>query len=90
MTLHARRTAIRCGIASIVLMGASVIIEASAQTPPAAETPIEDKDAKKDQAARPPVKPVPVESTTPQDAARRAADPKDPSGALIVEPAKKP
>jgi len=37
---------------------------------------------------RAPVQPVPVESRTPEEAAKRAADPKDPSGALIIEPPK--
>jgi hypothetical protein len=41
---------------------------------------------KKEESARPPVQPVPAESRTPEEAARRAADPKDPSGALIVAP----
>lgn len=35
---------------------------------------------------REPVRPAPAESRTPEEAAKRAADPKDPSGALIVEP----
>jgi hypothetical protein len=43
-------------------------------------------EAKTKESVRPPVKPVPVESKTPEDAALRAADPKDPSGALIVLP----
>jgi hypothetical protein len=34
------------------------------------------------------VQPVPAESRTPEEAAKRAADPKDPSGALIIEPQK--
>lgn len=33
----------------------------------------------------PSAKPAPAESRTPEEAARRAADPKDPSGALIIE-----
>jgi len=41
------------------------------------------------ESARPPAKPAPGESRTPEEAAAaRAADPKDPSGALIIrEPA---
>jgi len=38
------------------------------------------------ESTRAPVQPVPAESRTPEEAAKRAADPKDPSGALIVEP----
>jgi len=40
------------------------------------------------ESTRAPVQPVPAESRTPEEAAKRAADPKDPSGALIVEPPK--
>ena len=36
------------------------------------------------ESAQPPVKPAPVESKTPEDAAARAADPKAPTGALII------
>ena len=38
------------------------------------------------ESVRAPVRPTPVETRTPEEAAKRAADPKDPSGALIVEP----
>jgi len=40
---------------------------------------------KQKESARPPVKPAPAESGTPEEAAARAADPKDPSGALIIK-----
>ena len=40
----------------------------------------------KKESVRPPVRPAPAESKTPEEAAARAADPKDPSGALIVLP----
>src|SRR3954468_7370013 len=43
------------------------------QAPPAAK-----------ESTRAPVQPAPAESRTPEEAAKRAADPKDPSGALIV------
>jgi len=53
-----------------------------APTTPAASEP------KQKESARPPAKPAPAQSRTPEDAAARAADPKDPSGALIIrEPA---
>lgn len=39
----------------------------------------------KEKESGPPAKPAPAESRTPEEAARRAADPKDPSGALIIE-----
>jgi hypothetical protein len=39
------------------------------------------------ESAQPRVQPAPAESRTPEEASKRAADPKDPSGALIVEPA---
>ncbi len=41
---------------------------------------------KKDETGRAPVKPTAGDSKTPEEASRRAADPKDPSGALIVGP----
>lgn len=40
------------------------------------------------ESVRAPVQPAPAESRTPEEAANRAADPKDPSGALIIAPAK--
>jgi hypothetical protein len=42
-------------------------------------------EPKPKESARPPVKPAPTESRTPEEAAQRAADPKDPSGALIIQ-----
>ena len=42
-------------------------------------------EPKKKESARPPVKPAPAEARTPEEAAARAADPKDPSGALIIQ-----
>ena len=48
----------------------------------------EASEPKQKESARPPAKPAPAESRTPEEAAARAADPKDPSGALIIrEPA---
>jgi hypothetical protein len=48
----------------------------------------ESSEPKQKESARAPVKPTPVESRTAEEAATRAADPKDPSGALIIkEPA---
>ena len=38
------------------------------------------------ESTRPPTKPAPAESRTPEEASARAADPKDPSGALIIKP----
>jgi hypothetical protein len=52
---------------------------------PAPEVPNREQE-KKQESAHPPVKAAPAESRTPEEAAARAADPKDPSGALIVEP----
>ena len=39
----------------------------------------------KKESTRPPAKPAPAESRTPEEAAARAADPKDPSGAIIIK-----
>lgn len=47
-------------------------------------------EPKQKESARPPAKPVPAESRTPEEAASRAADPKDPSGALIIKGPAKP
>jgi hypothetical protein len=43
-------------------------------------------DSKKPESVKAPVQPAPAESRTPEEATKRAADPKDPSGALIIEP----
>jgi len=82
-------------------IAAAIIFVACAQTPPLAGQPQADSsqpaataaasaaptaEEKLKESVRPPVKPVPVESKTPEEAASRAADPKDPSGALIVPP----
>lgn len=53
----------------------------SRQTPPAPSRETPSKES-----VRPPVQPAPAEARTPEEASKRAADPKDPSGALIVEP----
>ena len=45
----------------------------------------EASEPKQKESARPPAKPAPAESRTPEEAAARAADPKDPSGALIIK-----
>jgi hypothetical protein len=50
-----------------------------APTKPVASEP------KQKESARPPAKPAPAESRTPEEAAARAADRKDPSGALIIK-----
>ena len=42
-------------------------------------------EPQKKESVRAPVKPAPAESRTPEEAAARAADPKDPSGALIIQ-----
>jgi hypothetical protein len=42
-------------------------------------------EQKQKESARPPATPAPAESRTPEEAAARAADPKDPSGALIIK-----
>jgi hypothetical protein len=43
-------------------------------------------EPKKKELTPPSPNPVSVESRTPEEAAARAADPKDPSGALIIKP----
>ena len=53
-----------------------------------AETPAAEE--KKPESAHPPVQPAPAESRTPEEATKRAADPRDPSGALIIAPPIKP
>src|SRR5687768_1849330 len=42
-------------------------------------------EAREKESARPPANPAPAEARTPEEATRRAADTKDPSGALIIE-----
>lgn len=50
-----------------------------------AEPQAKDPESKKE-STRAPVKPVPGESRTPEEASQRAADPKAPTGALIIKP----
>ena len=53
-----------------------------------APTKPEASEPKQKESARLPARPAPAESRNPEEAAARAADPKDPSGALIIkEPA---
>ena len=52
--------------------------------PPAADA--QTGEIKKEESARPVLQPAPAESRTVEEATKRAADPKDPSGALIVPP----
>ena len=47
--------------------------------------PESSKPASGKESSQAPVKPVPAESRTQEDATARAADRKDPSGALIIE-----
>ena len=61
--------------------------QTSQADPPVKPAPAPQAPAAKE-STRAPVQPVPAESRTPEEAAKRAADPKDPSGALIVEPPK--
>ena len=71
--------------AAALLVCVPTIGDARAATAPAAIEPT-DTTGTKGEAGRPPVKPAPGESKTPEEASRRAADPKDPSGALIIAP----
>ena len=81
-------TASCCAVVAMILAGGGCYapqpsqVDARDKTPPVREAP----GAK--ESNRAPVQPVPAESRTPEEAAKRAADPKDPSGALIIEPAK--
>ena len=65
---------------------AQVRVAAGADVPVRPETLPVEPAKKKDETARPPVQPAPAESRTTEDAAKRAADPTDSSGALIVPP----
>jgi len=49
------------------------------------ETPAREPESKKE-SIRAPAVPVPPEYRTPEQAARHAADPKTPTGALIIKP----
>ena len=62
-------------------VAATVDAPARSSAAPEANTP-----SKKEESTRAPVQPAPAESRTPEEAAKRAADPKDPSGALILAP----
>ena len=53
---------------------------------PATPAPLKKEEPRKEESIHAPVKAAPAESSTPAEASQRAADPKDPSGALIMEP----
>ena len=85
-----------------ILVGAGALafgILSGCHTPPVTQAearepvPVRQREAPPASGAKesthPPVQPAPVESKTPEEAAKRAADPKDPSGALIIEPVKR-
>lgn len=87
-----------CRMAAIEIAMAGALFACAAVTPqplpermrPAAvvqagETPAANPEPKKE-STRPPVTPVPAESRTPEEATQRAADPKAPTGALIIKP----
>ena len=83
------RSASSCAVVALILAAGGCYAPQASQadardkTPPLREAPPGAKES-----SRGPVQPVPAESRTPEEAAKRAADPKDPSGALIVEPLK--
>src|SRR4051812_7475549 len=56
---------------------------------PSREVPRQQPSSGAKESTQAPVQPAPAESRTPEEAAKRAADPKDPSGALIIEPKSK-
>jgi hypothetical protein len=87
MRTHVDATRLRI-VAAAFGLSAALCMFAS---PPAAAAdpmskPAASSDPKKDESVHPPVKPAPAESRTPEEAAARAADRKDPSGALIIGP----
>jgi hypothetical protein len=58
----------------------------SAPTAAPKAAPSESESSKaKQKSARPAAEPAPTESPTPEEASAHAADPKDPSGALIIK-----
>jgi hypothetical protein len=57
---------------------------ATTADPKAPPSESESSEAKQ-KSARPAAEPAPAESRTPEEAAARAADPEDPSGALIIK-----
>jgi hypothetical protein len=78
-----------------VIAGTGLSAPAAETTLPSAESattaapkapPSKSEGSKaKQKSARPPAKPAPAESRTPEEASARAADAKDPSGALIIK-----
>ena len=78
-----------------VVAGTGLSASAAETTLPLAESettaapkapPSESESSKAKQKSAPPAaEPAPAESRTPEEAAARAADPEDPSGALIIK-----
>lgn len=84
--------AVAAGCASTAGVNAAVAMQSgqsAAAAEPVMRVPADAPPAetKKPESARPPVQPAPAESRTPEEASKRAADPRDPSGALIIAPA---
>lgn len=67
---------------------APLIAQATAPAPAGDSNadPKKKVEPKKKAAARAPVTPVPAEIATPEEASQHAADPKAPTGALIIKP----
>jgi hypothetical protein len=82
------RTASCCAVVAIILAAGGCYAPQPSQADPRDKTPPAREAPAAKESNRAPVQPVPAESRTPEEAAKRAADPKDPSGALIVEPPK--
>jgi len=83
------RTASCCTVVAIILgAGGCHAPQPSPAEPRDKAPPVREAPAGAKESNRAPVQPAPAESRTPEEAAKRAADPKDPSGALIVEPPK--
>jgi hypothetical protein len=83
------RTASCCTVVALILAASGCYAPQPSQADPRDKTPPPAREAPAaKESNRAPVQPVPAESRTPEEAAKRAADPKDPSGALIVEPPK--
>lgn len=81
-------TASCCAMAAIILAAGGCNAPQPSQADNRDKTPPAREALGAKETNRAPVQPVPAESRTPEEAAKRAADPKDPSGALIIESAK--
>lgn len=91
MSQDSRRRVVAAGLAAAALvLGACATGNGSNARPAAAPAALQSAEPQasepKKESTRAPVTPAPAEFRTPEEAAQHAADPKTPTGAIIIKP----